>query len=193
MGVTRLLLARHGETYWNSQGRWQGQADVPLSLAGWMQAATLAYRSKTEPIAAIYSSTLQRAVRTAQAIAAVHHLPVYCDARLNEIDLGEWEGLLYQEIRERDPHLLQAWETDARQVRPPGGESVEEAEQRVLCAVQEMAAEYPEVTVCLVAHKVTNALICSYYLHLPLARALRGEPQHAVWECIELPPERPSE
>jgi broad specificity phosphatase PhoE len=155
-----------------------------------MQAAALAFRSKTEPIVAIYASALQRAVRTAQAIGAVHQVPVYCDARLNEIDMGAWEGLLYQEIRQRDPDLLRAWETDPRHVTPPGGESVEEAEQRVLSAVQEIAAQYSDMTVCLVAHKVTNALIRSHYLHLSLPTALQGEPQHAVWECIELPPER---
>lgn len=191
--MTRLLLVRHGETQWNREGRWQGQADVPLSMAGWMQAAALAYRTKTEPIAAIYCSALQRAARTAQAIGAVHDLSVYCDAGLNEINLGQWEGLLYREIQERDPVLLQAWETDPRQVRPPGGESVEEAEQRVLCAVQEITAKYPGATVCIVAHKVTNALIRSHYLRLPLVSALRGEPQHAVWERIELPSEPQSE
>jgi broad specificity phosphatase PhoE len=188
MVVTRLLLARHGETHWNYEGRWQGQANLPLNASGWAQAAVLAFRSRREQITAVYSSELQRSVCTARAVAAVHNLPVYRDARFNEIDLGQWEGLLYAQIKERFPDALNAWEINASGTRPPGGETIEEVEQRVLAALGDLATVCPQGTVCLIGHKVTNAVIRSRCLALPLAVTLSGEPQHAIWEYVDLTP-----
>jgi len=94
----RLLLVRHGETVWNREGRYQGVIDVPLSPEGERQAAALAVQLRSEPLAAVYSSTLRRAYYTAVPIAAAHGLTVIRDPRLNEINQGQWEGLRPAEI-----------------------------------------------------------------------------------------------
>jgi broad specificity phosphatase PhoE len=184
---TRLLLARHGETDWNTQGRWQGQEDVPLNSKGKEQALKLAARLKGESLAAVYSSALRRAIETAQEVALHHRINVCRDARLNEINLGSWEGLPYKEIAARYPDLLAAWNSDPQSVRPPGGESIAELEQRVLDATQEIALAFPGETVCLIGHKMTNGVIRHHYLGLELNEALRGEPEHAVCEVVEIP------
>jgi broad specificity phosphatase PhoE len=185
--TTRLLLARHGETDWNREGRWQGQKNVPLSNRGREQALTLANRLKSEQLAAVYSSALQRAIATAQEIAIRHKLNVCRDERLNEIDLGEWEGLPHKDIVAKYPQLLQAWERDPFSVQPPNGEGIAQLERRVLAAVREIALAYPGETVCLIGHKMTNGIIRCHYLGLPLNEALRTVPDHAVYEAIEIP------
>jgi broad specificity phosphatase PhoE len=185
--VTRLFLARHGETDWNRQGRWQGQENVPLNAAGREQAMALSASLKKEPLAAVYSSTLRRAIETAQVVAAQHKLNVCRDERLNEINLGDWEGLTRKEIKTRYPELLEQWEADPYGVKPPNGESIAEVERRVIAVLQEIALAYPGETVCLIGHKVTNGIIRSRYLGLPLNDALQSVPAHAVWEVIELP------
>src|SRR5437660_8866268 len=88
--AVRILLARHGETVFNVEGRWQGQADSPLTERGLAQARELARALAHEPIAAIYSSDLGRAFLTAAEVATPHGLQVIADRRLREIDTGEW-------------------------------------------------------------------------------------------------------
>jgi phosphoserine phosphatase len=185
--ATRLLLARHGETDWNRLGRWQGQQNTPLNAAGRVQALALRDTLKKEPLAAVYSSALRRCVETAHEIAEQHRLNVCRDERLNEINLGKWEGLTQREIAARYPEALQVWYDDPRAMRPPQGESVAELEQRVLAVLQEMARAYPGETVCLVGHKMTNGLIRSHYLGLPLAEALHGVEPHGGYEVILIP------
>ena len=79
--MTTILLARHGETDWNRENRFQGHADPPLNETGRAQAAELAAALIAEPLAAVYSSPLRRAFETAQILAAPHGLePVPVDA-----------------------------------------------------------------------------------------------------------------
>lgn len=147
----------------------------------------LALSLKKEPLAAVYSSTLRRAIETAQLVAAQHRLNVCRDERLNEINLGAWEGLTRKEIRVRYPELLDQWEADPRQVTPPNGESIAQVERRLEEVLREIALAFPGETVCLIGHKVTNGIIRSRYLGLPLNQALESVPAHATWEAIELP------
>src|SRR3989337_2728452 len=104
----RLILVRHGESEWNRIGRYQGQADAPLSDLGLRQADALANRLRHEQIDAIYTSPLQRARKTAEAIARFHpEIPFTEDPGLHEIHHGEWQGLLAHEVREKYPELLE--------------------------------------------------------------------------------------
>lgn len=184
---TRLVLARHGETDWNQRGRWQGQRDIPLNGTGRNQALALSAALKKEQLAAVYSSTLQRAVETAQIIAKEHKLNVCRDERFKESGLGAWEGLTRKEIAAAYPQLLQAWDADPRSVIPPNGESVAENEKRILAALQEIARAYPGETVCLIGHKFTNGIIRSHYLGLPLVEALGGVFAQGMYEVITIP------
>ena len=185
--TTRLLLARHGETDWNRLGRWHGQQNPPLNARGTAQASALGHALKGQALSAVYSSLLLRAVSTAQEVALQHRLNVCRDARLNEINLGAWEGLPQKEIAARYPQILQAWQDDPRSTRPPDGESIAELEERVLAAVDEIAIAYPGETVCVIGHKMTNGVIRSHYLGLPLNEALRSIPGHAAYEIVEVP------
>jgi broad specificity phosphatase PhoE len=184
---TRLLLARHGETDWNQRSRWQGQRDIPLNGTGRNQALALSAALRKEQLAAVYSSTLQRAVETAQMIAKEHKLNVCRDERFNETYLGAWEGLTRKEIGAAYPQLLQAWDADPRSVTPPNGESISAVEQRILAALQEIARAYPGESVCLIGHKFTNGIIRSHYLGLPLVEALSGVLAQGTYEVIAIP------
>ena len=77
--VTTLLLARHGETDWNREGRWQGWADPPLNETGRAQARALAEQLRDTPFDAVYSSDLRRAHETAEIVAEPHSVPVVAD------------------------------------------------------------------------------------------------------------------
>ncbi|SHN25983.1 histidine phosphatase family protein [Cryptosporangium aurantiacum] len=109
MTARRVLIWRHGRTEWNAAGRIQGQTDVPLDEIGVQQAIQAAPLLAAEGPDAIVSSDLQRAKRTADALAAVTGLPVSVDARLRETGFGPWQGLSHTELAERWPDEYAVW------------------------------------------------------------------------------------
>ena len=129
----RILLARHGETPWNAEGRYQGQEDIPLSDVGIAQAAALGERLREMRIDRAVASPLSRARRTAElALGAARASQLQLDDGLKEIAHGEWEGLLAGEIRERDGERLRAWREAPDTVQMPGagGESLQQVLDR---------------------------------------------------------------
>ena len=120
-----LLLARHGETRWNSEGRWQGHTDIALSERGREQSQTLAERLRRLglPVARIRTSDLVRARETAEIVARALGIDdLAIDPRLRERGFGVFEGLTRDECCSRFPELWAQYEQD-RKVLPPGGES----------------------------------------------------------------------
>ncbi len=147
--MTKILLARHGETDWNRVGRWQGQADPPLNDAGRSQSAELAERLAGDGIAAIYSSDLRRASQTAHVVADRLGLAVVEDAGLREIDVGSWSGLTRAEVEQRFPEGYARWL--AGEIGHDG-ETREELAERVVGAVERIAAQHPDDTILVVTH-----------------------------------------
>jgi len=147
--VTKILLARHGETEWNRVGRWQGQADPPLNDAGRSQSAELAERLAGDGIAAIYSSDLMRASQTAHVVADRLGLAVVEEAGLREIDVGSWSGLTRAEVEQRFPEGYARW---LRGDIGHDGETREELSERVVGAVERIAAAHPGDTILAVTH-----------------------------------------
>jgi broad specificity phosphatase PhoE len=139
----RLLLIRHGESEWNAVGRWQGQADPPLSPRGRNQALTAAKRLVTllghpsRPVRGIASSTLTRAIDTATVISdELRVRPLYLEHDLIERDAGEWSGLTRDEIDLQFPGYL------ASGKRPPLYESDEDVLSRTLGAVARVVEQF---------------------------------------------------
>jgi uncharacterized phosphatase len=139
--VTTILLARHGETDWNREGRWQGWADPSLNGTGHDQARELAGRLAETHFEAVYSSDLRRAFETAEVLAAPHNLTVVTDPGLREIDVGQWSGLTRAQISERFPLGNR-----------PGGETREQHSVRVLATVERIARAHPGQRILIVAH-----------------------------------------
>lgn len=150
--ATTLFLARHGETDWNRELRWQGHADTELNELGRGQARDLAERLGHEPIAAVYASDLSRARETAEIVAAERGLPVTVDGRLREINFGQWEGLTTPEIEEQFPEAAAQWRANDGFHRFTGGETYAQMGERVISALAEIVRAHPEETVLVVLH-----------------------------------------
>ena len=189
--MTVLILARHGRTSWNDEGRYQGQSDVPLNEHGLRQARFLAEQLRSEPLSAVYSSDLRRSYDTARAIARRHRLSVHADPRFREINQGRWDGLLHREILTMDGPLAQAWTEHPLSVRPPGGESLRAVHERVVAATAEALAQYAGGVVCVVTHKVTMVVLRSAITGEDLERRLRTLPANAAFEKLDLPNDPP--
>ncbi len=187
MSPTRLLLVRHGQTDWNVQGRYQGQADPPLNARGWVQALRLAYDlPRAHPrVDALYSSPLLRARQTALPLAARLGLRPRFLPALMEIHLGVWQGLLVRDIRARYPRLFVRWEDDPWGTEIPGGELLAEVQARVYAALDRIRAWHPHQTVAVVSHHLPLALVKVRYQGLNACEVRRIAVPHARWEDIQ--------
>jgi len=152
--MTTILVARHGETDWNREGRWQGWADPTLNATGRAQARQLADELRDTPFDAVYSSDLRRAFETAEILAG--GVPVVADAGLREIDIGSWSGLTRAEIDLRFP--------DGDR---PDGETHEQHGTRVRAAVIRIAREHLGERILLVTHGGTIRSIHDVISELP--------------------------
>ena len=175
MPVTRLYLVRHGETVANREYRYIGTRDDPLSPLGETHALQLAEALSGLPIAAVYSSPLQRTYYTAIQIAARHSHEVQSVDALRECDFGTWEGLSRAEVLERSPEdsqRLREWEHNTS-VAPPDGESFEALQQRVIAAIERLAHAHPDQAIALVSHVGPIKVLLSAALGAPLSSAFR--------------------
>ncbi len=186
--MTTLWLVRHGQTDWNVEGRYQGQTDVPLNATGLAQANALAAELAGKPFDAVYSSDLQRARRTAEVIASPLHLAVHTDARLREINQGQWEGQNYRHLVAVFQAEMQARRADPYGFRPPEGESVAEVAARVAQAIAEITAIHPGGQVIIVSHALALATLICRAKNLPLQDVYEHLPHNVHPEVIEWPP-----
>jgi broad specificity phosphatase PhoE len=148
----RLLLLRHGQSTWNADGRWQGQADPPLSPLGEEQARDAARRLGAGQFDRVVSSDLRRARTTAEILAGAVGLPVEVDPDLREIDVGDWQGLTRAEIRAQAPGALADW-SEGRSESTPRGELRSDLTDRARRALlRAAAASSPGERVLIVSH-----------------------------------------
>ncbi len=168
----RILLARHGETPWNAEGRYQGQEDIALSDVGTAQARALGERLRDVRIDRAVASPLARARRTAElALGDARAGQLALDPGFMEIAHGSWEGLLASEIAARDPQRLRDWRDAPDTVQmPDGGECLRQVLDRAWPALERACEGLgAHDTVLVVAHDAVNRVLLCRVLGIPLA------------------------
>jgi probable phosphoglycerate mutase len=168
----RILLIRHGETHWNRIRRFQGRSDLPLNQKGKDQAYALGLALKDEPLTAIYSSPLIRALETARLMKVFHpSIPLFKEEGLVEMNLGEFEGMEAQRWAIEYPDFLKIWMETPASVTMPGGESLQEVQTRAINALERITKHYStKNTLLLCGHNFVNLTILCYALKIPLDR-----------------------
>jgi broad specificity phosphatase PhoE len=160
----RLLLARHGESVWNAERRFQGRTDIPLSARGRAQAEALARGLRGYRVRAAYVSPYRRAVETAEIALRDSGVPQTVLPELRELSLGQWEGCTVEDVRARDGDPYRAWLRAPHDCPPPDGEPLPDVQARVQAAVDRIAAAHPNGDdVLIVAH---GGVISVYACHL---------------------------
>ena len=167
----RVVLVRHGQTDWNLRYCFQGQTDVPLNAEGLAQAERLAERFAQWPAEVVYSSPLQRALSTAQALAKPRGLCTVVLEGLKEINFGTWEGRSILGMEREERGAFRTWMHDPFFNMPPGAEDWESIRDRVERAVEMILAE-PHERIAVVTHGgIIRALFA----------VLLGLDPHTVW------------
>lgn len=181
----RIILARHGETRWNLEGRFQGQQDTELSPLGWEQARLLADALERVPLAAVYASPLARARETAAQVAARHCLKVELVPAFREISHGAWEGKPHAEVAAHDGERLRLWKSRPELVTMPGGESLADVRARAWPALRALAARHGGETILVVAHDAVNKVLLATALGLGVEAFWRIKQDNACLNVIE--------
>jgi broad specificity phosphatase PhoE len=172
--MSRLLLARHGQSVSNAVRRFQGVQDVGLSDLGARQAEALGEAIRRLRIAAVYTSPLERARRTAEIAAAGLGVPLTPVHDLRELSLGDWEGRTVEEIRALPGDPYEQWVRDPVACPPPGAEPLPEVQARVVSAMADIAAAHPNgQQVLVVCHGGVISAYLAHCLGLPLSSIWR--------------------
>ena len=174
-----MYLLRHGATLMNRADppRLQGwRRDLALADEGWDQARAAAELLAAANLDRVFSSPLLRARQTAQAIAAPHGLAVEAIEPLIEVDVGEWDGMTWEEAARLAPTAYQAFLRDAGENPYFGGESLREVCQRVIPAFEQLFKENEGRVIAVVAHNIVNRCFLSTLMGISLVN-YRAVPQ----------------
>lgn len=149
----KLFLIRHGQTDWNIRGKIQGSCDIELNDNGLIQAENLSNMiiENKYKFSKIFSSPQIRAIKTAEILSVATNVEYIATEGLEEINLGEWEGLSWIEVKEKYPTEYNEWYRNRRYTKPPKGESYQEMINRVLAAIIKIINENSE-DVAIVTH-----------------------------------------
>ena len=152
MDATRIVAIRHGETAWNVDTRIQGHLDIALNDTGRWQARQVALALASEPVAAVYTSDLQRAHATAQAVALSTGAPLVADTGLRERSFGHFQGRTFAEIETEFPEDALRWRQRDPHYAPEGGESLLMLRNRIERTVTALARGHVGAQIVMVAH-----------------------------------------
>jgi alpha-ribazole phosphatase len=160
--MNALLFIRHAET--DMAGTFCGQSNPAVNAAGHRQIQKLAESLRSEPIAAVFTSDLQRSVTTARALAESFAIPYITRPALREIDFGKWEGLTWEEIEKLDLTFATQWLEAFPHLTPPDGESFEIFEARLMAETNYLLSQSESSSIAVVTHagvmRVVLRILC---------------------------------
>lgn len=179
--LSGIYLARHGQTAYNHEGRFQGQLPVPLDQTGRAQALQLAEHTVNYGFRALWCSPLLRARETADAVGQRIGLQPREDPRLMETDAGDWTDVSFAAIQQREPERFAAFVACDPGFAFPGGESFTEQEDRVSAALAEIEdRELPALVVC-------HGMVIRAALYRRSGRRMEGIERVANGALVPLP------
>ncbi|HVW71092.1 MAG TPA: histidine phosphatase family protein, partial [Steroidobacteraceae bacterium] len=168
--MTKILLVRHGHVEGIKPERFRGRQDIPLSALGLLEARAVAHHIAAfwQP-ALVYTSPLQRCVRTGHEIAALCRVAAEVLEEINDLDYGEWQWQTHEEVRGRCPEQFELWHEAPQRMRFPQGESLQDLGARVADGLRLLLQRHPDETVVVVGHDSSNRALLLHLLGLPLS------------------------
>lgn len=187
--LTKLYLIRHGETEGAETKHYKGHIDVPLSEKGIMQVRELSSylaQNSGKDIKAVYTSDLDRAVKSVEIIAEPFGLEPVIVKGLKERHFGVWEGMSFDEIADKYPGEFKAWADNPLEFSPMEGESTVEVRDRAMKTFDRLIGKHTGEDIAIVAHGGINRVIICELLGIPLENIFRIEQDFAALNVIEL-------
>ena len=154
--MIRIYLIRHGETAGNKEGRFRGRTDFPLNERGLEQAESLAAELQDIPFSNIFCSPLIRATKTAEIINRFHGCSIQICEEINNAFLGNWEGKLKTEVKNKFPNLYQIWLENPEQLNVKGMERIDQIRERSGQFIRKLVQDldkHEEIHLAVVSHR----------------------------------------
>lgn len=170
----KLFLIRHGQTDWNLRGKIQGSYDSELNDTGVRQAEELG-REVLElnyKFSKIYSSPQKRAVKTAEILGQAINVGYITTKGLEEMNLGDWEGLSWDEVKGKYPNEYDEWYINRRYTKSPKGESYQDMIERVLAVIHKIINENSH-DVAIVTHSAVIMCLQCYITNTPFDEMIK--------------------
>lgn len=181
----RIVLVRPGATDFDDQGRMKGCLDMPMSDCGWQQVERIAAELADLPLSGIFSAPCQSARDTANRLAAGRSTRVKVVDCFRNIDHGLWHGKLIDEVRRNQPRVYRQGQDSPGSVRPPGGETIQDAKERVLKAVRKVMKRSASGVIALVIPDPLASVVQSMLEGEEMRDLWSAETDAAKWELIE--------
>ncbi len=196
MTVTKIFLIRHGETVDSNSRRYKGHIDIALSengveqvkkLSGYMfQNSSTLFKGSSNGLDAVYCSDLSRAIKSAEIVSEPYGCKPVINVGLKERNFGVWEGMSFDEIKEKWPDAFNSWAENPVKFSPMEGESTLDVRDRAMKTFNEIVSKHKGESIALVAHGGINRVILCELLGVPLENVFRLEQDFAAMNEIEL-------
>jgi len=184
-GEKKIFLLRHGSLQTTDKAkRFIGQTDLPLSEQGRRQAKYWRRQLADWPIDGIFCSDLQRCRKTADTIAQDHRTPVTPLAELREIDLGRWEGMRFDQVKQLWPDAFLQRGRNIAGFRPPDGERFNDLQRRVVQIFEQQIGKC-DGNLLFVSHAGVNRVLLCHILGMPTANLFRIDQGPAAMNILE--------
>jgi len=182
----KFILIRPGCTDYDEQGRIQGTLDVPLNDRGVREVDTEIELLRQQKLTAIYSSSGQAARETGKRIATALELKLKKLDNMQNLNHGLWQGMLIEDVRQKQPKVYRQWQDQPDSVRPPEGETLAEARWRVETVVGKLMKRHPDGVVGLVIPEPLASLVACFLVKRDVGDLWRAGCEHGRWELIEM-------
>ncbi len=190
--MVQIVLIRPGATDYDAQRRIQGNLDVPLNAQGAAEVARMIDELRERGVAldAIYAPECEPALQTAKTISEALHVKLRTLEQMENVNLGLWQGMLIDETRVKQPKVYRQWQEQPEHVRPPEGEMLGEADQRVHAAMTRVLKKHKEGVVAVVVSEPLATLVRRFFDHSELGDLWKAiAERHGCWQVLEVKPE----
>ncbi|MFH1790377.1 MAG: histidine phosphatase family protein [Candidatus Omnitrophota bacterium] len=182
--MTKLILVKSGSTDWDKHDRFKGLVDVPANSEGMAFAGQAATELVSQGINAVYSGCLSRCYDVARVIADGTGIKAKKVEALNALNHGLWQGLCLDEVKKRYRRQFGLWRSSPFSTKPPNGESMREAYDRVVSFIQKILDKHRGGTVCIVSHSIILSLIKCHFTCRDVAEIWDVFQAMQPWEVI---------
>ncbi|MHA7966741.1 histidine phosphatase family protein [Paenibacillus sp. CAU 1782] len=161
--TTRIYVTRHGQTEWNLEKRFQGHNDSPLTELGIKQATWLGESLQYQKIDLIYTSSSQRAVKTAEIIKGERNIPIEISEAFKEINLGIWEGITQEDAKSNFAHQFDNFWNDPEAFQVENSETFQQVSDRAIGKLNEIIHHNKGKSILIVTHTVVIKMVMAYF------------------------------
>jgi broad specificity phosphatase PhoE len=186
--MLRIVLIRPGATDYDGEERIQGALDIPLSRQGLTEVAKAVDQLRDMKIETVYTSPNEAAVQTAEVLAKDLDARLKKLDRMQNINLGLWQGAQVGEVRHKQPKVYRQWQEQPENVCPPDGEMIEQADQRISATMLKLLRKHKDGVIGLVVPEPLASLVRRYLKKDPLGDLWKALAGHGRWEILDIEP-----